>query len=535
LSTAHFTAAERKVTLSAVLIVFLLAALDQTVVATAMPVIISQLHGLSLYAWVTTAYLLSSTVMVPIWGKLGDLYGRKPVLLSGILLFLLGSWLSGLSGEFGDVPLLGGGMVQLIAFRAVQGFGGGALFTTAFAIIADLYPPRERGRFAGLFGGVFGLASAVGPLLGGYFTDHGTVSIAGHLIAGWRWVFYLNVPLALVALFMVIVKMPKLSHAAKGRIDYLGALLIIGACVPLLLALTFGGQKYAWDSGVVLTLLGMFAVFTVLFVFNEKRASDPIIHMELFADKVFTWANLGGFFSSMSFLSVVAFLPLFMQLGQGLHATSSGLSTLPLMGGLIISATVTGRIVTKTGRYKPVLVAGVAMLFVSTLLLGLMGYRTTTLDLIWRMTLLGVGLGPLQGTYGIAIQNAVPLERIGVVTSAHQFFRQIGSTVGVAVFGTLLTNGLNANLKAWSASTGAPPLDLSKLRSLSADAQAHASGIIIPEPIRKLIAESVTHVFLLSLLVVMLALIATVLIPELPMRGRAKPSPEDAVSAETHL
>jgi EmrB/QacA subfamily drug resistance transporter len=535
LSTAHFTDAERKITLSAVLIVFLLAALDQTVVATAMPVIISQLHGLSLYAWVTTAYLLSSTVMVPIWGKLGDLYGRKPVLLSGILLFLLGSWLSGLAGEFGDLPLLGGGMVQLIVFRAVQGLGGGALFTTAFAIIADLYPPRERGRFAGLFGGVFGLSSAIGPLLGGYFTDHGTVSIAGHIIAGWRWVFYLNVPLALVALFMVIVKMPKLSHAAKGSIDYVGALLIVAACVPLLLALTFGGQKYPWDSGVVLTLLAMFVVFTALFVRNEKKVSDPIIHMELFADKVFTWANLGGFFSSMSFLSVVAFLPLFMQLGQGFHATASGLSTLPLMGGLIIAATISGRAVTKSGRYKPVMVAGVALLFASTLLLGLMDYQTTPLDLIWRMTLLGMGLGPLQGTYGIAIQNAVPADRIGVVTSAHSFFRQIGSTVGVAVFGTLLTNGLNANLKAWSAANGLPPLDLSKLRNLSADAQAHAAAVSIPEPIRKLIADSVTHVFLLSLFVVSLAFIATLLIPELPMRGRDKPSTEDAVSAETHL
>jgi EmrB/QacA subfamily drug resistance transporter len=534
-STAHFTDAERKVTLSAVLIVFLLAALDQTVVATAMPVIISQLHGLEYYSWVTTSYLLASTVMVPIWGKLGDLYGRKPVLLAGILLFLLGSWLSGLSGEFGDLPLLGGGMVQLIVFRAIQGLGGGALFTTAFAIIADLFPPRERGRFAGLFGGVFGLSSAIGPLLGGYFTDHGTVSFAGHVIAGWRWVFYLNVPLALAALFMVIFEMPKLSHAAKGSIDYLGALLIVSACVPLLLGLSFGGQKYPWGSPTVMILLAMFVVFTVLFVLNERKASDPIIHMELFADRVFTWANLGGFFSSMSFLSVVAFLPLFMQLGQGLHATTSGLSTLPLMAGLIVAATLSGRIVSKTGRYKHVLVAGVAILFAGTLLLGLMGYQTTPLDLIWRMTLLGLGLGPLQGTYGVAIQNAVPADRIGVVTSAHSFFRQIGSTVGVAIFGTLLTNSLNANLKAWAASMGQPPLDLSRLRSLSADAQAHAAAVSIPEPIRKLIADAVTHVFLLSLLVVMLALIATLLIPELPMRGRAKPAPEDAVSAETHL
>src|ERR1700743_753607 len=240
----NFPAAERRITLIGVMIVFLLSALDQTIVATAMPTIISQLHGLNLYAWVTTAYLLSSTVMVPIWGKLGDSHGRKTILIWGIGLFLLGSWLSGLSGEFGDLPLLGSGMVQLIFFRAIQGLGGGALFTTAFAIIADLFPPRERGRFSGLFGSVFGVASTIGPLLGGYFTDHGTVTIAGHVIAGWRWVFYLTLPMGMIALFMVIAKMPKLSHAAKGKIDFLGALLIVAACVPLLLGLTLGGQKY---------------------------------------------------------------------------------------------------------------------------------------------------------------------------------------------------------------------------------------------------------------------------------------------------
>src|SRR5262249_53404605 len=199
MTTAHFTPAERRITIIGVMMVFLLSALDQTIVSTAMPVIISQLHGLALYSWVTTSYLLSSTVMVPIWGKLGDLYGRKPILIWGIGLFLLGSWLSGLAGEFGDLPLLGSGMVQLIVFRAIQGLGGGALFAPAFAIIADLFPPRERGRFAGLFGGVFGLASTIGPLLGGYFTDHGTVTIAGHTVAGWRWVFYLNLPMGMIA------------------------------------------------------------------------------------------------------------------------------------------------------------------------------------------------------------------------------------------------------------------------------------------------------------------------------------------------
>ena len=517
------------------MIVFLLSALDQTIVSTAMPVIISQLHGLELYSWVTTAYLLSSTVMVPVWGKLGDLYGRKPVLLAGIGLFLFGSWLSGLAGEFGTLPLLGGGMVQLVVFRAIQGLGGGALFTTAFAIIADLFPPRERGKFAGLFGGVFGLASAVGPLLGGYFTDHGTVSIAGHVVEGWRWVFYLNLPLGLVALFMVIAKMPKLSHAAKGSIDYLGAVLIVAACVPLLLALTFGGQKYAWDSPAVLGLLAMFVVCTILFVIVEKRVKDPIIHLELFSNKVFAWANTAGFFSSMSFLSVVAFLPLFMQLGQGVQATTSGLSTLPLMLGLIVAATISGRLVTRTGRYKPFMLFGMAVLLIATFLMSQMTHHTTRLDLGWRMALLGIGLGPLQSLYGVAIQNAVPMNRIGVVTSANQFFRQIGSTVGVAIFGTLLTNNLNTKLTAWAASAGLPSMNLSKLRSLSVDAQIHSGVMDLPEAIRVLIADSVTHVIFLSIIVVIIALTATLMIPELPMRERPKIPPKDAVPDDAHV
>jgi EmrB/QacA subfamily drug resistance transporter len=533
--TAHFTDAERRVTLTGVMIVFLLSALDQTIVATAMPVIISQLHGLELYAWVTTSYLLSSTVMVPIWGKLGDLYGRKPILVAGILLFLAGSWLSGLAGEFGNLPLLGGGMVQLIVFRAIQGLGGGALFTTAFAIIADLFPPRERGRFAGLFGAVFGFASAVGPLLGGYFTDHGSVTLFGHHVEGWRWVFYLNVPLGLVALFMVVARMPKLSHAARGSIDYLGAVLIVFACVPLLLALTFGGQKYPWDSPVVLGLFSVFLVCTALFVLVERRVADPIIHMELFGNRVFTWANLAGFFSSMSFLSVVAFLPLFMQLGQGVKATTSGLSTLPLMAGLIVAATVAGRLVTRTGRYKPFMLAGMCTLLIGTFLMSQMNYDTGRIDLAWRMAVLGIGLGPLQSLYSVAIQNAVPVTRIGVVTSANQFFRQIGSTVGVAVFGTLLTNSLNAKLLAWSQSAHLPALDLSKLRGLSAQAQATSSVISVPKAIQVLIADSVTHVFLLSIAVVVVALFATLMIPELPMRERPKVPPKDAVPAETHL
>lgn len=508
--TAHapsydFTPAEKKFTIAGVMIVFLLAALDQTIVSTAMPRIVADLGGLNLYAWMITSYMLSSTVMIPIWGKLGDLYGRKPILLSGIGLFLLGSWLSGLSGEFGDLPLLGGGMTQLIWFRVIQGFGGGALFTTAFAIIADMFPPRERGRFAGLFGGVFGLASAIGPLIGGYFTDHGSMTIAGLYVAGWRWVFYLNIPLALISLFVITYKMPRLSHAAKGKIDWFGAVFVIAASVPLLLALTWGGNDYAWSSPQILGLFAMFVIFTGAFIWAERRHKDPIIHLELFKNKVFTWANIAAFFSSMAFLSSVAFLPFFMQVGQGAGATTSGLAIMPLMFGLIIASIISGQLVSKTGRYKPVLLVGTALVMVGVFLLSLMTYETTRLDLSWRMVILGAGLGPLQATFNIAIQNAIPPQQIGVVTGANQFFRQIGSTIGVALFGTLFFQKLRSQ-----------GLDVSQVNEMRAPG---AGAIQLPDTIKEIIANSITSTFGFALIVLVVSLLATLMIPELPMKS----------------
>ena len=511
----QFTDYEKKVTLWGVAIVFLLSALDQTIVATAMPRIIAELNGLALYSWVTTAYLLSSTVMVPIWGKLGDLYGRKPVLLAGITIFLAGSWLSGLSGEFGALPVLGGGMTQLIVFRAVQGIGGGALFTTAFAIIGDLYPPRERGKIGGMFGAVFGLSSTVGPLIGGFFTDHGTVQLLGHTVAGWRWVFYLNLPLSLLSLFMIIVKMPKMSHAAKGRIDFIGAGLIIATVVPFLLALTFGGDKYPWASPVVLGLFGAAALGLVLYVVAERYASDPILPLDLFKNRVFSTANLAGFLISMSFMSTVAFLPLFMQLGQGVKATTSGLSTLPMMGGIMASSIASGRLVSRTGTYKPLMIGGVLVTALGIFLLSRMHVGTPRWDLAWRLLVLGIGLGPGQSLFSLAVQNAMPISRLGVVTSSNQFFRQIGSTVGVALFGTILTGRLNVSLGAIM-----PGVDVGKLQGMGA--QAAAGGrFLLPEPVRVLISDAITGTFAMGLWLVGAALLVVFLIPQLPMRDMA--------------
>jgi len=441
-----FTQQEKTITLVGLMVVFLLSALDQTIVSTAMPRIIEQLKGLEYYSWVTTAYLLASTVMVPIYGKLGDLYGRKPILIIGIALFLLGSVLCGMSGEPFMGNLFGGGMLQLIVFRALQGLGGAALFTSAFAIIADMFDPAERAKFGGLFGSVFGLSSVVGPLIGGFLTDHGSTNLLGYFIEGWRWVFYVNLPLGAVALFMIIAKMPSLSHKATGKIDYLGAALITATTVPLLLALTWGGNTYPWGSARILTLFAVSIVSLVLFILVERRTKDAILPLELFKNKTFTFSNLASFVINMAFIGIVMFLPLFMQTVQGISATNSGLSMLPLMAGLISSSIVSGLLVARTGNYKGFLIGGSVVIMIGVLFLSRIGIETSRLDLAWRMFVVGLGLGPTMSMFNLAVQNAVPMNRIGVATSSSQFFRQIGTTIGAAIFGTLLINNLQTEL-----------------------------------------------------------------------------------------
>ncbi|MBB6096608.1 EmrB/QacA subfamily drug resistance transporter [Deinobacterium chartae] len=435
-SDTPFTAQEKRMTLIGLLVVFLLAALSQTIVGTAMPRIIEDLQGFNLYAWVTTAYLLASTVMVPIYGKLSDLYGRKPILVFGVGVFLLGSALSGLAGEPFLGQFLGGGMNQLIAFRAVAGFGGAALFTMAFAILADMFPPTERARFGGLFGAIFGLASVIGPAVGGFLTDQ----------LSWRWTFYVNLPLGLLALFLILAKMPRLSHRTGGRIDYAGAALILATTIPLLLALTWGGTTYPWGSARILTLFAVSALSLIAFLWVESRTPDAIIPLSLFRIRMFSLGNLASFIMGMAFLGVILFLPLYMQMVLGVSPTQSGFSMLPLMGGLIVSSIVSGNIVGRSGKYKPWMIGGGLVLIVGIFLLTLITPHTTLLDLGWRMFIVGLGLGPSQSLFTLAIQNAVPPHQMGIATSSSQFFRQIGSTIGAAVFGTLLLNNLHSEL-----------------------------------------------------------------------------------------
>jgi EmrB/QacA subfamily drug resistance transporter len=516
-----FTRAERNVTLAALMIVFMLSALDQTIVSTAMPRIVAQLSGLDLYAWVTTAYLLASTVMVPIYGKLSDIYGRKPVLVAGIAIFIAGSGLCGLAGAFGPLPGLGSSMIQLIVFRALQGLGGAGLITSAFAVIADLFPPRERAKLGGLFGATFGLASVIGPLVGGALTDLPTLHLGGLSVAGWRWVFYINLPLAGLALFMVAVKTPRLSHRTGGRIDFAGALLLLTTFVPLLLALSLGGER-GWMSASILGLFALSAAGLAGFLFAEARVANPILSLSLFRNPTFSWANLAGFLVFMAFMGIVAFLPLYMQLGQGVSATLSGLTMLPLTLGLIASATLSGQLVHRTGRYKPVLIGGAVLTTLAAFLLGFITRSTTTLDLAWRVGLLGLGLGPSQSLFNLAVQNAVERRDLGVATSASQFFRQIGSTIGVAVFGAVLTH----NLMADAPGPSAPRLSLADLERMSAERIVHHAAAGATDPrVGESVTEAVRGVIFVGGLVTLLAFAATLAVPALPLESTDRIEP----------
>lgn len=509
------TPQERKITLISVMVVFLLSALDQTIVSTAMPRIIADLQGLDVYAWVTTAYLLSSTVMVPIWGKLGDMFGRKRILVIGIAIFVAGSWLCGLAGEFGPLPLIGDGMMQLILFRAIQGIGGGALFTTAFAILADLFDPRERAKYAGLFGAVFGLASVIGPIIGGYFTDHGTTTIGGLHIAGWRWVFYVNVPTAIPMLIMIIRKMPDLGIRTGGKVDYLGGALIMCALGLLMIGLTWG-PIHGWMSAHVVGSIVASAVLTIAFLFIEERATSPILPLGLFSIKAFSTTMIASSVLSMAFMGTIIYLPMYLQLSQGIGAMGSGFTMLPLMAGLIIGSIVSGRLVASTGKYKPVLLIGAVLQLIGLFLLSRLTEASGQWDVVWRLGLVGLGIGPAQSIFNIVAQSAAPIQQVGVATSTTMFLRQTGGLIGVSIFGAILSARLTSNL-AKLAPEGTK-IDLGEMRAL---AIAPEGGTVKPPAfLASAIADAMSGIFIGAIIVVLLGLLAILFIPTIELRSR---------------
>jgi len=495
--------------IGALLLGMLLAALDQTIVATALPTIAGDLHGLSHLSWVVTAYLLASTVSTPLWGKLGDLYGRKAFFEAAIVIFLIGSALAGLAHS----------LLELIAFRAVQGIGGGGLLTGAQTIVADVVPPRDRGRYQGLFGSVFGVTSVLGPLIGGFFVDN----------LSWRWVFYVNLPIGAVALAVVIAVLPGQLRRAQHRIDYAGTVLLAGAATSLVLLTSLGGTTYAWSSAPIFIMGAAAVVLGAAFVWAEGRAAEPVIPLHLFRNRVFSAASAVGFVVGFALFGAIAYLPQYMQIVKGVSPTVSGLRLLPLMAGLLTTSIVTGRLVSRWGRYRVFPIVGTATMTVGLYLLSYLGVATGVWLSSLYMLVLGAGIGASLQVLVVAVQNAVSYADLGAATGGATFFRSIGGSFGTAVFGAVFSNVLVGNLASSlhglslppgvTAASGASPAVLERLPAVVH--AAYISGY----------AASLQTVFLVGVPFGALAFLLSWTLKDVPLRTTTgTPDPADTLA-----
>jgi EmrB/QacA subfamily drug resistance transporter len=455
-------------TFGGVMLGMFLAALDQTIVATALPKIVHDLHGTEHLSWVVTAYLLTSTVTVPLYGKLSDLFGRRNLFVFSILVFLAGSALSGLAQN----------MSQLILFRGLQGLGAGGIIPLALIVIGDLFSPRERGRYQGFTGAVFGMSSVIGPLVGGYFTDH----------VSWRWIFYINLPIGAVALFVILTTMHLPFERREHRVDYLGAVILTAGVVALLLVATWGGSTYAWTSPEILGLSVGGVALLIAFAFVERRAAEPVLPLSLFRSSIFTVSILAAGILGAAMFGTIVYIPLFVQGVIGASATNSGVVLIPLMLSVVFSVVASGQIVTRTGRYRIFPIVGSITTLIGFWMLTRLTPAATSGQATLAMVVIGLGIGQMMQTYTLAVQNDARREDMGVATASTQFFRSMGGTFGVAVFGTVLFQRVAAETRLHP---GAPRLAL---------------------------AHGLHTVFLLSLPLAALALVLAFLLKEKPLR-----------------
>ncbi len=497
--------------LGALLLGMLLAALDQTIVSTALPTIVGDLHGGSHLAWVVTAYLLSSTVSTPLWGKLGDQYGRKIFFQASIVIFLIGSALCGLSHT----------MTELIAFRALQGLGGGGLMVGAQTIIGDVVSPRDRGRYMGLFGAMFAVATVIGPLIGGLCVTY----------LSWRWVFYINLPFGIVALFVTGAVLPGHLRRVHHKIDYAGTAVLAGAATSLILFLSLGGISWPWRSSPSYLTLGLGLVLTVTFVFVERAAAEPVIPMPLFRNRVFSAASSIGFVMGFAMFGALTFLPLFLQDVKLVSPTVSGLRILPLMVGMLGASVTSGRLVTRWGRYKVFPIVGTALMTLGAFLMSFVDASISFWVMSLYMFIFGLGLGLIMQVLVVAVQNAVEYQDLGVATSASTFFRMIGGSFGTAVFGAIYAIVFNrafaatvakvppSILKSFNPATLSPAL-LEKLKST-------AAGLAFFDKYIAAVTHAVQTVFLVAVPISFAAFLLSWLLPEVELRKTVQTSTSD--------
>jgi EmrB/QacA subfamily drug resistance transporter len=477
----------------ALMLVLLLASLDQTIVSTALPTIAGDLGGLQHLSWVVTAYLLSSTVMGPIYGKLGDLYGRKIVLQIAIVIFLVGSALCGLSQS----------MFQLIAFRAVQGLGAGGLIVVTLAVVGDVVPPRERGRYQGFFGAVFGVSTIVGPLLGGFIVDN----------LSWRWIFYVNLPVGAIALAVIAVVFQPRTVTHRHALDILGATLLAGTLTSIVLFTSLGGSTWPWGSPQIIALMVLSVVLLPLFVYAEHRSPEAILPLTLFRDRTFTVTSIVGFIVGFALFGAITYLPLYLQVTKSQSSTKSGLLLVPLMGGLLVTSIVSGQLISKLGRYRMFPIVGTAVVAVGMFLLARLGAGSPLWVGALYLVVLGLGLGSVMQVLVLAVQNAVAPTVMGVATSGSTMMRQVGGSIGVSVLGAIFTNRLYHEL------------------AVRVPKNAHVPKTVNPKVIRHLapavhkayvggVAAALHPVFLTAAVVSVVAFVFALLLREVPLRVR---------------